>query len=32
MPHRRHRLKRLLSRFRTGDLLATEAPESIDET
>ena len=24
MPHRRHRLKRLLSRFRTGDLLAVE--------
>src|SRR5262245_14175114 len=27
MPHRRHRLKRLLSRFRTGDLLVTETTE-----
>ena len=32
MPHRRHRLKRLLSRFRTGDLLVTEASEPSDET
>jgi hypothetical protein len=31
MPHRRHRLKRLLSRFRTGDLHATEALESNDD-
>ena len=31
MPHRRHRLKRLLSRFRTGDLLVSEAPESADD-
>ncbi len=30
MPHRRHRLKRLLSRFRTGDLLVSEAPESAE--
>jgi hypothetical protein len=32
MPHRRHRLKRLLTRFRTGDLLAAEAAESANET
>jgi hypothetical protein len=32
MPHRRHRLKRLLSRFRTGDLLATGTPESTDDS
>jgi hypothetical protein len=32
MPHRRHRLKRLLTRFRTGDLLAAEAAEATNET
>ena len=30
MPHRRHRLKRLLSRFRTGDLHALEALDLDD--
>jgi hypothetical protein len=32
MPHRRHRLKRLLTRFRAGDLLAADASDSTDET
>jgi hypothetical protein len=31
MPHRRHRLKRLLTRFRTGDLHATEAYEPTED-